>query len=177
MAEKKRNKRQIRLQDFEKNAEGKYEYRGTTYRFSGDFAYFMKRSWTLMVLIIIAVISGGLLPATGAMDTWYVLIPYGITVGAAGFCCYRLIQWSGGKGVIREYNYAKSVRGLPMSVKVLIWAASTTFFLELFYLVSNGMGDYPLGAVVLLISTAITVILAMVLERLISLQSWEKQEV
>lgn len=177
MAEKRWKRKQIRLQDFEKNIHGEYEYRGAMYRFSGNYRTFMIKAWALVLAIVALVITAGILPATGAMDTWYVVIPFAVTIGAAGFCCYRLVQWSSGNGLIREYNYEKTVTSFPKTIKVLIGAAGVTLFTEGTHLILNGMGEYPTGAVVLLVSMAIIIVLGILLERLVSLISWEKQGV
>ena len=177
MAEKKRNKKQIRLQDIKKNLQGHYDYMGPVYVFGGesaDYKQFRLRAWTLSLICALCAIAGGIVPATGAMDTWYVILPYGATVLSAGLVIYRVVQWTQNNGVLREYTYEKAGKGFPINIKGLMASATITLVMEIYHLARYGMGEYPIGALILVISMALTIVFGRMLDIEVSRQSWTR---
>ena len=165
--------KQVKLQDIEKDSSGNYAYKGVIYRFRGDFKAFILKAWALMALVVALVILGGLFPATGAMDTWYVIIPYASTVAASGFMVYRLVIWTGGKGELRSYEFERTARRTEMNLYILIFLAIVTLALEIMHLVVFGLGEYPKGAILLMISMALTAGLGVLTLKHFNKANWE----
>ena len=166
--------KQVKLQDIHRYDDDHYVYKGEEYRFSGDFKSYISKFWALGSGAFLAALTGGLLPATGAMNTWYVILPYAATLIGTCLMLYRLYKWSAGKGVLRAYEYQRTAKGAKNNILAIGIGAFVTFLGEAFYLIGNGMGDHPTGAIVLLVTMAITLAISIVMRIHNKYNNWEK---
>lgn len=160
------------LKDTRLEDDGKYSYTGAHYDLQGTKGDAIK-GLILAAATFLAAVSGGILPATGAMDTWYVIIPYATTIALSGFNLYYGIKWIHWGGVhLRTYVYEKTIPRIPKVSKAISIAAFITLAGEIFHLITHGMGEHPKGAVVLMISVAVTGVLGIALFRHLKGLEW-----
>ena len=168
--------KQLKLQDIRKDESGTYTYQGEMYKFRGDFGAHIKKGWIFTCIIALAAVGGGLLPATGMMDTWYVIIPYAATVGAAGFIVYRMVHWTSGKGELRSYNYERTARNFGVNIYILLVTSVITLVSETVHLFINGLGEYGKGAIILLICMTIAFLGGLALLKHIKSAEWDVRQ-
>ena len=161
------------LRDMYLDEDGEYSYRGAFYEIQGDGKVINLRAWLLVAIIDVALIASGLFPATGAMDTWYVILPYAATIICAGFVTYYMARWTiRGVQRLREYIYKKTILRLNGATRALSILGIITAILEGFHLIMNGMGEHPKGAIILIICAVLTGVLGNILFRSIKAQEW-----
>lgn len=107
-SKKKKNGRRAYLNDFKLQDNGEYIYKGTVYRFKGDWKQCRKTLWTLCAVLAVLVIAGGLLPSAGMMNAFYVILPYLGEAVTAALLIYAVYKLTKGDGNIREYIYVKT---------------------------------------------------------------------
>ena len=93
MAEGRKN-RNSHLSDIKLDDSGDYNYQGDFYALEYDGAHqaFIMRLWPLTIIALLAEIIAGLFPATGASDTWYVILSFGITISLVLVIIYHLFK-------------------------------------------------------------------------------------
>lgn len=103
------------LDDFQRDVNGEYQYRGAHYRYAGMMEYrTLRRSlWLCCGFGTALVLAAGCLPGATAGAAWYVTLPYMAALLAAGIALWTLAQWSRGGMTLRAYVYAKTVRRMP----------------------------------------------------------------
>ena len=198
------------LSDIRLESSGQYSYQGAFYKVEeistrpdkqadvgkqadvdkqaqqGDlYKKFLIYTWIPIAISIIALILAGMFPATGAMNTWYVLIPYGASVVSIGFITYYMARLTKGmlsleyrsgrdEGMVREYIYQKTWPRINPFTKALIVFTGITLFGEVFYLIKNGKGEYFGGAILLLMCMAIVVASSLALLHRSTTIKWRK---
>lgn len=161
------------LTDMYLDEEGEYSYRGNYYSVKGDGKGINRRALALALAIDALLILSGLFPATGAMETWYVIIPYALTIIFAGFTTYYVGRWTyRGPEKLREYIYKKTITRLPGAALGIAIASGITALAEIAHLFANGMGEYPKGAIILTICVLATSFLGYNLWKFINNQEW-----
>ena len=190
------------LSDFNLEDAGEYRYDGAFYALVGDYKRITLRFVLVAVLIFVSIIAAGFQPATGAMDTWYVVLPFGLTFLMSGIVLYKTITWANalrsddysikgvlsshedfpedfsynknGEGLLREYKYDKTVPKMPGLLIALTAFSAITFVDEVFYLVTHGKGEYFRGAIILLFAMALVACLSLYLLWRFKGQKWLK---
>ena len=171
----------IRLQD-----SGEYDYHGAYY--SPDYGEackkptekFAKETAPFAALALVASLLGGLFPATGATDTWYVILPFGLTIALNFVIVYHLgklihsMIFGRDKALVREYVYDKTFPRLKPITKGMISVAAITIIAEVFHLVIYGKGSHFGGAVLLLFCMAISALSGVVLLYAFNRVKWLK---
>ena len=190
------------LSNFNLEDSGEYRYDGAFYALVGDYKRITLRFGLVAVLIFVSIIAAGFQPATGAMDTWYVVLPFGLTFLMSGIVLYKILTWANavrtddysikgvlssdedfpedfsynkdGTGLLREYKYDKTVPKIPGLLIALMVFAAITFVDEVFYLITHGKGEHFTGAIVLVFAMALVAGLSLYLLRGFKGQKWLK---
>ena len=161
------------LKDMYLDEEGTYSYKGAHYTVEGDGKAINMRALIVTLLMDAALLATGMVPASGAVDTWYVIIPYTTAVIFSGFLTYYIGRWTyRGPSSLREYIYKKTVLRIPGSALGASIVSLITLVCEAIYLILNGMGKYPKGAILLIICMLITASLGYYLFEFIKKQKW-----
>ena len=95
------------LSDFNLEDSGDYNYRGAFYAIASRDKSLMGML-VLSLLMLLAAVIGGVFPATGATDTWYVILPFGLSIAISGVLAYHVFR------IVRAYysKEASSTSGL-----------------------------------------------------------------
>ena len=120
-------KRRSYLDDFQRDVNGEYQYRGAHYRYAGMMEYrTLRRSlWLCCGCGSALVLAAGCLPGATAGAAWYVTLPTMLALVAAGVLLWTTAQWSRGGMTLRAYVHARTVRRLP--AEALIAAGMSAF--------------------------------------------------
>ena len=115
------------LDDFQRDVNGEYQYRGAHYRYAGTMEYqTLRRSlWLCCGFGTALVLAAGCLPGATAGAAWYVTLPTMLALVAAGVLLWTTAQWSRGGMTLRAYVHARTVRRLP--AEALIAAGMSAF--------------------------------------------------
>ena len=115
------------LDDFQRDVNGEYQYRGAHYRYAGMMEYrTLRRSlWLCCGFGTALVLAAGCLPGATAGAAWYVTLPTMLALAACGFLLWTLARWTKGGMTLRAYVHAQTVRRLP--AEALIAAGMSAF--------------------------------------------------
>ena len=115
------------LDDFHRDVNGEYQYRGAHYRYAGMIEYrTLRRSlWLCCGCGSALVLAAGCLPGATAGAAWYVTLPTMLALVSAGVLLWTTAQWSRGGMTLRAYVHARTVRRLP--AEALIAAGMSAF--------------------------------------------------
>ena len=115
------------LDDFQRDVNGEYQYRGAHYCYAGTMEYqTLRRSlWLCCGFGTALVLAAGCLPGATAGAAWYVTLPTMLALVAAGVLLWTTAQWSRGGMTLRAYVHARTVRRLP--AEALIAAGMSAF--------------------------------------------------
>lgn len=115
------------LDDFQRDVNGEYQYRGAHYRYAGMMEYrTLRRSlWLCCGCGSALVLVAGCLPGATAGAAWYVTLPTMLALVAAGVLLWTTAQWSRGGMTLRAYVHARTVKRLP--AEALIAAGMSAF--------------------------------------------------
>ena len=115
------------LDDFQRDVNGEYQYRGAHYRYAGMMEYRTLRRclWLCCGCGSALVLAAGCLPGATAGAAWYVTLPTMLALVAAGVLLWTTTQWSRGGMTLRAYVHARTVRRLP--AEALIAAGMSAF--------------------------------------------------
>lgn len=176
------------LRDIKLEDSGEYNYRGSFYALneigpnlavkytieekSQKFAVI---SFALSLLALLFSVIGGLFPATGAMTTWYVILPFGLTIAFSGLLFYHYVKLikglmtlekssishlnvesKKGIGMVRGYIYEKTWPRIRTFNIIQLVCGVLTLIAETLHLVLYGKGEHFGGAIILLISVALS---------------------
>ena len=159
MQQKKNGKvgRKAYLKDFRKTAGGAYRYYGKLYALHGvKEKSFMAESGVFSCGALALTVVSGLLSGPGMDRTPYVLLPYVLTVGAAGSVVWAFCRLLFADRPVRAYVYQGAVQSMPRRcvftvVAVFLRAAGQTAFLLIHPPqgeILSAVLDYALGAAV-----------------------------
>lgn len=115
MERKQKRKSKEYLDDFRKDLNGNYQYTGSYRRYNGKIARskMLALLWLLCGGALAALIAAGCVPAPGAMDRFYVLLPYMAALVAAVSVVWALARLTAGGDPLRSYLYEQTVKALP----------------------------------------------------------------
>ena len=115
--EKKPEKKSKRayLDDFEKDLNGNYQYRGAHYRYAGSTprAKLLAQLWGLCGVSAALTVAAGVLPGATADAPLYLLLPYMAALVAALYTVVLLARLTHGGDPMRAYIYEQTVQKLP----------------------------------------------------------------
>ena len=109
MQQKKTRRGREYLNDFRRDVNGSYLYQGSYRRYTGSMPYAKLRGllWTLCGGALAALAAAGMVPAPGAMQQFYVLLPYAGALVAGISAVWALARMS-------SYVYEETVAKLPL---------------------------------------------------------------
>lgn len=115
------------LDDFQRDVNGEYQYRGAHYCYAGTMEYqTLRRSlWLCCGCGSALVLAAGCLPGATAGAAWYVTLPTMLALAACGFLLWTLARWTKGGMTLRAYVHAQTVKRLP--AEALIAAGMSAF--------------------------------------------------
>ena len=116
MQQKKTRRGREYLNDFRRDVNGSYLYQGSYRRYTGSMPYAKLRSllWALCGGALAALAAAGMVPAPGAMQQFYVLLPYAGALVADISAVWALARMSRGGARLRSYVYEETVAKLPL---------------------------------------------------------------
>lgn len=165
------------LNDFHRNLAGEYIYEGMSYtcRVKGAERKRLRlRLWALTVLMVLAAVAGGCIPAPGMQNCFYVLLPY-----AAELMASVSVLWAFGKlgtnwGSVREYVYERSVTVLPQRTALVCIFAAAGFVGEIIFLVLSSGGGQMFFAALFLLLKVLSFLSALTIHHTIRGITWDK---
>ena len=108
MQQKKTRRGREYLNDFRRDVNGSYLYQGSYRRYTGSMPYAKLRG------LLWALWAAGMVPAPGAMQQFYVLLPYAGALVAGISAVWALARMSRGGARLRSYVYEETVAKLPL---------------------------------------------------------------
>ena len=136
MKTKKTNKRAY-LDDFILNEQGQYEYKGIIYKIQNtDFE--LKSLIIMLVLSFVCIIAGGIIPFSGSMHAFYIIMPYIVEIVLFGLLSYAFFEFCTHYKELREYIYKKSYEKFKPYTSILIGNMGLSVICTLVYSVFNG---------------------------------------
>lgn len=87
----------------------------------------------------IALVAAGCFPAPGAMNAFYVILPYGVAVVACGMSIASALGLTQGRRPEREDDEGRHAKRLSMGINVALVAALMCVAGELVFLMLNGL--------------------------------------
>lgn len=140
-SEKKYKGRKAYLNDFKLNDKGEYNYEGILYGWAGEeeaYKSTLRILWILGILQTAALLAAGFVEAPGIMNSFYVVLPYAISLVAGVSVLWGIGRLTAGKHPLRAYIYKASVGALPMRTVIVMVSAAIACAGELYYLIANG---------------------------------------
>ena len=131
---KKKNKRAY-LNDFELQDNGEYTYKGTVYKYEGDWKDCRKKLWTLCALLAVLTVGAGLVPYGGMMNAFYVILPYIVEVCLGAYLIYNVLRLTKGEGEVREYVFTKTFEQFSGWFMILFVSAVMCLLGEILHLI------------------------------------------
>ena len=163
MARKEKRGRAGKASYFVPATSGKYVYSGPLYSPDESSITAKKANVRRMLFSIgITALSAicGFLPVPGLGNTFYVLVPYALTLIFAAVSLWkagRIAHWGGEN--LREYVYNTTVVRLPWLLVLCVLFAVLSVIGEALYLILNGINkaDLPFVIIFFFISAAVSV--------------------
>lgn len=177
MAEKKRKGRKAYLDDFQKDENGNYVYKGNLYQLQGDKRELRRKLiwlWILCAGMLAAIIAAGCVEAPGAVNCVYVLLPYTINFIAGISVCWGLYRLTAGGNPMRVYNYKASVEQIPARVICTGAGSGAALIGELIFVCRNGLDGKTAGFVLFLLLEAAVLAAAALTWRCLKKMKWNK---
>ena len=173
-----RKKKRAYLDDFEKDLNGNYQYRGAHYHYKGTKSRgrALAGLWVLCGGGAALVVAAGLVPGATAYAPFWLLLPYMAEVGLTGSIVWAMTRWQAREYPMRAYVYKATVKALPgrcMAEAVLAGAGAAA---EVVYLLLSGAGGHGLMAALYLLLKAVSVAAALFARRLVLQSRWEPEE-
>ncbi len=163
MAEKKYKGRKAYLNDFQKNAQGEYEYQGALYEWQGEKKEFLKNVGILLagcVILLTMLVLGTCLDAPGAFNCIYVMLPAAVSLVFGISVAWGIGRLCLAEHPVRAYIYDATFQAVPFRSMCTMICTGITMAGELLYLLLHGAGELLFGAVVLLAAEGIGLISA-----------------
>lgn len=135
-----RKNKQAYLDDFEKDLNGNYQYRGAHYRYAGaqPRGRALAQLWGLCGGGTALVLAAGFVPGATAHAPFWLLLPYMAGLLAAIYLMYLLVRLTAGGEPLRAYIHVQTVQKLPGSGRVAAVLAAITAAAQLVQLALGG---------------------------------------
>lgn len=179
MADNRKRGRKAYLNDFKKMEEGKYEYTGALYSWQEDEDKKREKTlvlWALSILLSVSAIAACCVPAPGAVDCAYVLIPCAGVFLASISVCYGMYRFSTGGHPLRAYIYRASIRQIPGRAVCAGVCAGASVAGELVYVLRNSLEGKTVGFILLLFLEGAALLASLEIVRLIHKMNWSVKE-
>lgn len=123
-----RKKKRAYLDDFEKDLNGNYQYRGAHYHYAGEQSRgrALAGLWALCGGGAVLVVAAGLVPGATAYAPFWLLLPYMAGLLAAVYAVYLLVRLTAGGDPLRAYIHEQTVQKLPGSCTLAAVLAAIT---------------------------------------------------
>ena len=111
----RKRERRSYLNEFQKDLNGEYQYRGAHYHYAGALEYSkLRRSlWLRCGVSAALLIAAGCLPGATKGTAAYVTLPYMLALAVCGCLIWTLARWTRGGAALRAYVYEQTARRLP----------------------------------------------------------------
>ena len=174
----KKNNRRAYLNDFQKDENGVYVYRGAVYDYEGseqDLRSLKVRLSALGVLAFAALLWAGLIRVPGMDHSIYILLPY-----TAALCGSVSICWALGRlcisGVsLRAYLYQESIEKLPIRCIFTACCSIAALLGEIAYILINDISILKSGCILFFIQQSIVISSALLLRSRVLQAKWHKR--
>ena len=115
MADREKKKKRAYLDDFEKDLNGNYQYRGAHYRYAGTMprGRVLARLWLCCGGGAALTVAAGALPGATARAPIYLLLPYMAALVAALYAVVLLVRFTRGGEKLRAYIHEQTAQKLP----------------------------------------------------------------
>ena len=175
MTEKKtKKKKRAYLDDFEKEADGTYIYKGYLYRYKGNWKENIRGLWIRTGLLIAAVVAAGLVPSAGMMNTAYVILPYTAQMTVSALFAFGVLKLSASGSEVKEYIYQRSYERFRPYLFMLFVLSAMTLAGELIHYAVSPQPQRLLYTVLFCILEAAVFLICLALNRFTQLMSFEK---
>lgn len=147
-----RKKKRAYLDDFEKDLNGNYQYRGAHYRYAGSQprGKALAMLWALCGGGAALVLAAGFVPGATARAPFWLLLPYMAGLMAAVYLLYVLVRLTAGGEPLRAYIHEQTAQKLPGCCRLAAVLAAVTAAAQLIYLaLGAGSAAVRLGFAVL----------------------------
>lgn len=124
--------------------------------------------------MLAALTAAGCLDAPGTGQSFYVLIPYMISLIAGISVCWALGRLTAGGGELRAYVYEATVEQLPVRSGFAIFGAGAAILGELVYILKNGTEGKGIGCVIFLVLEGFVCGMTLIIKKQSSKMEWEK---
>lgn len=171
---RKKKKRRAYLDDFAKEADGTYIYKGYLYRFKGNWKESIRGLVIRTGLLAAAVVAAGIVPSAGMMNTAYVILPYTAQVIAAALFAYAVLKIFSSGGEIKEYIYVKSYERFRPYLFMLFVFSLMTLSGELIHYIVSPQPERLLYTVLFCFLEAAVFLICLTLNRFTQLMGFEK---
>lgn len=181
MARKEKRGRAGKASYFVPAGQGKYVYSGPLYSPAPESEITAKKASVRRVLFGVSVTAlsavCGFLPVPGMSNTFYVIVPYALTLIFAAVSLWkagRIAYWGGEN--LREYVYNATVGRLPVLLPLCALFAVLSIAGEALYFILNGVdkSELPFAVIFLLISAAVLA-LSLIWRRFETAFIWNKR--
>ena len=171
-----RKKKRAYLDDFEKDLNGNYQYRGAHYRYAGakPRGRALAQLWGLCGSGTVLVLAAGFVPGATAHAPVWLLLPYMAGLLAAGYAVYLLVRLTAAGDPLRAYLHEQTVQKLPGSCLLAAVFAAITAAAQLVQLALEGQ-NLPARLVFTLLQTAAAAAFVLAGKRFKAL-NYERQE-
>ncbi len=171
-----RKKKRAYLDDFEKDLNGNYQYRGAHYHYAGEQprGKAMTGLWALCGGGAVLVVAAGLVPGATAYAPFWLLLPYMAGLLAAVYAVYLLVRLTAAGNPLRAYIHEQTVQKLPGSCMLAAVLAAITAAAQLVQLALAGQ-SLPARLVFTLLQAAAVAAYVLANKRFKALK-YERQE-
>lgn len=152
------------LENFVKDEKGEWQYRGGYYRYANpnvEEKKVKKSMLTASVISLLGGLGGGLIPAPGALDMWYVVFPLAVTFLMAALLLYKSASLYMAKSPLRDYDYKGTVGTAGVWNTGLMIASASTVIGEIVFLTLHNMEGFQTA--LLFLSCEILVLISAIL--------------
>lgn len=146
MAEKKRKRwnRYSKASQFAPGAGGELVYTGRYFTFREtevSYRESMRRRIALTAGSAVAALACGFMPVPALSNTWYVLLPFMLTVLAVASQVWAVCRMAYWGDPLREYVYDTTVKQLPVRTMLAMVLSMCTLCGQIYYLVLHGLQE------------------------------------
>jgi len=175
--QRKPPKRRAYLNEFHQTLDGGYVYTGAHWNADPTKRLaLLRRLWPAALLLSVAAVVPGCLPAPWMMNTAYVVLPYALDVVASGYFVWRLIRLTSGGNPMRDYTYQKTVPGFRASALFPLGCSALAAVGLAVYLLLHGPSNAWPQALLSLICYGSQILLSLFLRSTDPLPVWTRDE-
>lgn len=142
---KTRRNRRAYLDDFYRDASGRYIYKGRMYAYvtqKPDRRHALRQLCLAGFGGLCALLVNGVLPAPSMLNCPYVILPYALGLCAAASVCWALGRLASAGDPLREYVYQQTVQRLPMRCWLTVGCTALAAIGQIVYMALHGFGGH-----------------------------------